>query len=133
MGDNFRQKARFFAGGHITETPATLTYASIVSRYLARVALTIGAINGIDIFSCNIQNAYLTDEFRENIWTCGGPEFVSEAGTIMIVRMTLYGLKFSGAAFRAHLEETLNGIWYLSTKSEPDIWYRLAVKPNGFE
>ena len=58
--------------------------------------------------------------------------FGSEAGTIVIVRKALYGLKSSGTAFRAHLGETLNDIGFLSTKAYPDIWYRLAVKPNTF-
>ena len=32
MGENFRRKARFVAGGHTTETLSTLTYSSVVSR-----------------------------------------------------------------------------------------------------
>ena len=61
MGDNFRRKARFVAVGHMTDTPATLTYASVVSRLLVSIALTTADLNGIKIFSCDIQNAYLTD------------------------------------------------------------------------
>ena len=37
-----RRKARYVAGGHTTETPAALTYASVVSRDSVRIALTIG-------------------------------------------------------------------------------------------
>ena len=44
----------------MTETPAALTYASLVSRESVRIALTIVALNGIDILSCDIQNDYLT-------------------------------------------------------------------------
>ena len=33
MGENFLRKARFVAGGRITETLTTLTYASVVLRY----------------------------------------------------------------------------------------------------
>ena len=51
----------------------------------------------------------------------------------MIVKMVLYGLKSSGASFCTHLAETLNGIGFLSTKVDPEIWYQLATKPNGFE
>ena len=105
----------------MTDTPTTLTYASIVSRDSFRIALTIAALNGPDILSCDIQNAYLTAECRERIWTCASPEFGSEAGTIMIFRMALCGLKSSGAAFCAHLSETLKDIGFLSTKAEPDM------------
>ena len=75
----------------------------------------------------------MNTECRDNIWTRAGSEFGSEAGTIIIFRMALYGLKSSGAAFRAHLANTLNDIGFLSTKVDPDVWYRPAVKPNGFE
>ena len=52
---------------------------------------------------------------------------------IMIAKMALYGLKSSGAAFCAHLTETLNEIGFLYTNADPDVWYRPAVKPRGFE
>ena len=121
------------ASGHMTETPATMTYASIVSRYLVSISLIVAALNGLYILSYDIQNAYLTADCREKICTCAGPEFGSESGMIIIVvRKSLYGLKSSGAAFCAHLEETLHEIVFLSNKVYPDVWYRHAVKPNGF-
>ena len=51
----------------------------------------------------------------------------------MIVRMALDGLNSSSAAFRAHLSKTLNDIGLISTKTEPDVWYRPEVTPEGFE
>ena len=39
----FRRKARFVAGGHSKETPAALTYASVVSQDLEYIALTLAA------------------------------------------------------------------------------------------
>ena len=40
MGENFRRKARFVAGGHTTEVPESLiTYSSVVSRDSVRIAL----------------------------------------------------------------------------------------------
>jgi hypothetical protein len=55
MGKNFRRKARFVADGHKTKTPAAMTYSSVVSRDLVRIALTIAALNDLDIMACNIQ------------------------------------------------------------------------------
>ena len=49
---------------------------------------------------------------QREIWTIAGPEFGSEEGTMMIVKMALYGLKSSGAAFRAKLEGVLKDIQY---------------------
>ena len=83
--------------------------------------------------ACNIQNAYLTADCREKIWTRAGPEFGSESGMIMLIRKALYGLKSSGAAFRAHLAETLYDIGFVPTQADPDVWHRPAVKEDGFE
>lgn len=58
MGENFRRKARIVAGGHTIETPATLTYLLVVSRHSVHVALTIAALNGLEVLACDIQNAY---------------------------------------------------------------------------
>ena len=67
------RKAQYVSGGHTTETTAALTYASVVSRDLVRIALKLAALNGIDILACDIQNAYLTAQCREKIWTVAGP------------------------------------------------------------
>jgi hypothetical protein len=101
MGENFWRKARLVAAGHTSNAPSTLTYASAVSRDSVRIALTIAALNDLKIMACDIQNAYLTADCREKIWTRAGPEFGSEVGTIFIIKKAVYGLKTAGAAFRA--------------------------------
>ena len=133
MGENFRHKARFVTGGHTTETPMSLTYSSVVSRYSVRIILLIAALNGLQIMACDIQNAYLTANCHEKIWTVAGPEFGSEHGQPMIIKKALYGLKSSGMAFRAHLVETLHDIFSKPTKADPDVWICPAVKPDGSE
>ena len=132
LGENFRRKARYVAGGHTTETPASLTYSSVVSRDSVRIAFLLAALNGLDIKVCDIQNAYLTADCRENIYTIAGPEFGSERGKIMIVKKALYDLKSSGAAFRALLAERLYKIGFEPSKVDPDVWMRPGVKPDGF-
>ena len=134
MGENFRRKARFVAGGHTTEVPeSVITYSSVVSRDSVRIALTIAGLNGLKVMACDIQNAYLTADCREKIWTIAGPEFGSEAGTVFIVKKALYGLKSAGAAFRSLLADTLMDTGYKPTKADPDVWIRPATKSNGFE
>jgi hypothetical protein len=39
--EDFRQKAQLIAGGHKTKAPATITYASVVSRKTVCLTLTI--------------------------------------------------------------------------------------------
>ena len=133
IGENFRRKARLVAGGHTTDAPATLTYSSVVSRDSVRIALTITALNGLEVMACDIKNAYLTADCHEKIWTRAGPEFGSESGMIMLIRNALYGLKSLGAAFHAYLAETLYDIGFVPTCTDPDIWHRPAVKEDGFE
>ena len=100
LGENFIRRARLVGGGHRTTAPTSITYSSVVSRDLVRISLTVAALNGLDILACNIQNAYLRAKCKEKIWTIAGPEFGSEEGAMMIVKMALYGLNCSGAAFR---------------------------------
>jgi hypothetical protein len=133
MGENFRRKARLVANGNTTEPPAALTYSSVVSRDSVRIALLVASLNELQLLACDIQNAYLTADCRERIYIIAGPEFGSEEGSIMIVKKALYGLKSSGAAFRAHLAETLYDLNYKPTKADPDVWIRPAMKADGFK
>ena len=57
----------------MTVTPAALTYASVVSRDSVIIALTIAALNGLEVMACDIQNVYLTAKCRKKIWTIAGP------------------------------------------------------------
>ena len=51
MNENFRRKARMVAGGHMTETPTSITYSSVVSCDSVRILLTIAALNGLDVLA----------------------------------------------------------------------------------
>ena len=77
MGEDFRRKARFVAGGHTTETTTSLTYSSVISQDSVRIILLAKALNGLQVMACDIQNAYLTANCREKICTYAGPEFVN--------------------------------------------------------
>jgi hypothetical protein len=57
--EDFRRKAIFVAGGHTTDTPHAMTYASIVSRDSVRIALILAALNHLDVKMADIENAYL--------------------------------------------------------------------------
>jgi hypothetical protein len=125
------RKARFVAGGHTTETPESVTYSSVVSRESVRLAFLIAALNDLDVLCCDIGNAYLNADCREKIWTVAGREFGSDEGRVMIIRKALYGLKSSGAAWRAHMANTLRELGFKSTLADPDVWIRPQTRPNG--
>jgi hypothetical protein len=105
--EDFRRKARFMAGGHMTETPASNTYASVVSRESVCIAVTLAALNDLEVKSADIENAYLTAPVTEKIWCVLGPEFGADAGKRAIIVRSLYGLKSSGTSFRNHLADCM--------------------------
>jgi len=131
---DFTRKARFVAGGHMTDPPSTLTYSSVVSRDSVRIAFLLAALNGVSILATDVGNAYLNAEPREKVYTTAGPEFGGElqGKSVLIVR-ALYGLKSSGAAWRAHLANTLHQLGYNSCLAYPDVWFRPAKKQDGFK
>jgi hypothetical protein len=103
---DFKRKARFVAGGHMTTAPSSMTYSSVVSRDSIRLAFLIVALNDLDIMSYDLENAYLNaPACREKIWfEGGGIECGEDYGKVCIVVCSLKGLKSaSGAAFRSSL------------------------------
>ena len=135
MDGNFTRKARFVAGGHTTDPPASINYSSVVSRDSAWIVLMLEALDDIDVFAANIGNYYLNDTCCEKIWTKYGPEFVSQQGCIMLIIRELYGLNYSGASWRAMLEETLgkDGICYTPTDKVKDVYIKKEVLPDRKE
>ena len=75
----------------------------------------------------------MTAKCREKKWTRAGPEFGSDQGKIIIMVRELYGLRSSGAKFRALPAKALNDLNYVPSKADPDVNMRLAVKSNGFK
>jgi hypothetical protein len=101
--EDFRRKSRCVAGGHITDTTHEMTYASVVSRETVRIALTLAALNELDVKMADIENAYLTAPITEKVWTLLGPEFGGDAVKRALIVRALCGLKSAGAAFRHNL------------------------------
>lgn len=131
---DFTRKARFVAGGHKTDPPSSMTYSSVVSRDSVRIAFLLSALNDLDILSADIGNAYINADVREKVYFIAGDEFgTSRKGQSVIITKALYGLKTSGAAWRAHFAEMLNSLGYTSSLADPDVWYRPEAKPDGFE
>jgi hypothetical protein len=52
-------KARWVLDGHLTSIPDNIsTYAGVVSQESVRIILTYAALNGLDVWSGDIRNAY---------------------------------------------------------------------------
>lgn len=129
---DLRRKARYVAGGHLTNTPSSMTYSSVVSRESIRIGFLVAALNGLDVWAADIMNAYLNAPTKEKVWFQAGTEWGENAGKPVLVVRALYGLKSSGQAWRSHLADTLkNTLGFTSSLADPDVWYKASTKPDG--
>jgi hypothetical protein len=131
--EDFRRKSRYVAGGHTVASPASLTYASVVSRESVRIALTLAALNDLEVKTSDIQNAYLSAPVSESVWLKCGPEFGTNAGKRAIIVRALYGLKSAGSSFRNHLADCMRTLGYKSCLADADLWYKPETRPDGFK
>jgi Reverse transcriptase (RNA-dependent DNA polymerase) len=90
------------------------------------------ALNGVDIMSCDLENAYLNAPCKEKIWFEGGTKCGEDKGRVLVVVRALYGLWSAGASWRTALAEVLADLEFKPTRANPDVWIQAAVKPDGF-
>jgi Reverse transcriptase (RNA-dependent DNA polymerase) len=125
------RKARFVAGGHMTDPPSESVYSSVVMRDSIRIALFHAALNDLRVLIGGVQGAYLYADTKELIWTTCGPEFGSDQGRPAKIVKALYGLKSSGARWREKMASTLRDLGFFSCKADPDVWMRENTKLSG--
>jgi hypothetical protein len=53
------RKARFIAGGHMTNPPKSITYSIAISDDSVRIAFLLAALNDVDVLATDFGNAYL--------------------------------------------------------------------------
>ncbi len=88
--EDFQWKVRMVAGGLMTSAPTIMTYASMVSHQTIHIALTIAALNDLEVKVANILHAYISAPIKGKVWCALGTEFVSNAGNSFIIINTLY-------------------------------------------
>jgi hypothetical protein len=128
--EDFRHNTRFVAGGHTTDTPHAMTYASVVSRESVINALALAALNDVDVKMADIGNAYLTAPITEKVCTVLGPEFGDDAGKRGLILRALYGLKSAGVAFRNHLAECMHHLGWHPCRADRDLWMKAETRPD---
>jgi hypothetical protein len=95
-----------------------------------RIALTLAALNDLDVKMADIENAYLTAPVTEKVWTVLGPEFGDDAEKRALIVRALYGLKSSGAACRNHLDECMNHLGWHPCRADMDLWMKAETHPD---
>jgi hypothetical protein len=98
----------------------------VVSRDSVRLAFLIAGLNDLDVLAGDVTNAYLNASCSEKIWFDGGFENGEDKGKVLIVTLALYGLKSSGAAWRADLAASLRDMKFISSQADPDVSIRIA-------
>ena len=92
---NGRYKARYIAGGHLTDPPLDSVYSGVVSLRSLRLMIFPAELNSLQLYTADVGNAYLEAKTREKVCVYGGPDLGLERHQLVIVR-ALYGLKSSG-------------------------------------
>ena len=105
---NFTRKARWVKDDHKTPDPTGSNFAGVVFRESVRIAFTYAALNDLDVYCADIQNAYLTAApTSEKHYIICGNEFGEEhEGKVAIITRALYGGKKAGRDYwmDAHTE-----------------------------
>jgi hypothetical protein len=98
-----------------------------------RIALTIAALNDLDIRLGDIKNAYLNSPCDEKIWTVLCPEFCPEEqeGKRAIIVRSLYGLKSTRVSYRYHLATCIEHLSFTSCKADPNVWLQENTDHTG--
>ena len=115
----------------MTETPKCMTYSRVVGQETVRIALTIAALNDLQVKAGDIMNAYVTASCSEKIWTVLGKEFGTYQGKKAIILRAIYGLNSSGAAFHAHLSDCMRSMGYTSCRGDNELWIKPEIDPDG--
>ena len=96
------------------------TYASVVSRESVRIALTLAALNGLEIVSADCEAAYLNAPCVERLYTKCGPEFGEFHGRWAIIVRALYGASSSAASWRDTISKVIEGLGYKACRADPE-------------
>jgi hypothetical protein len=125
--EDFCRKASLVAGSHMTNAPATITFASVVSRETVCITLIFAGLNELQVKVKDIKNAYITAPCTEKIWTVLKANFGSDAGKTAIMIRALYSSKSAGVSFCNHLADCMNHLGFTPCLADPDLWLMACV------
>ena len=70
---DFTRKTRLAEEWCSTKNPVTSTYSGVFSRESVRIAFTYAALNGLDVWAADVQNAFLlapcSEKILHSLWT----------------------------------------------------------------
>ena len=64
-------KARYVAGGHLTDPPLDSIYSGVVSLRSLQLVIFLAELNSLQLYAADVGNAYLEAKTKENVSTAG--------------------------------------------------------------
>ena len=117
-------KARYVAGGCITDAPVERVYSGVISLQAFKTIIFLGKLNCMEPWSTNIRNAYMNVKcskldtvVRREVFKRVGLE-----GHSLLVYKALYGLKSSETRFIEHLGAYPQKFGFEESKIVNDLW-----------
>ena len=119
-----RHKARLVAGGHLTDVPLESVYSGVVSLQSLRLVIFLAELNGLQLYSADIGNAYLEAKTKEKVYIVADTGFGPLAGHTLVIHKALYGLRTSGLRWHERFADTLRDMGFTQSRADPDVWMR---------
>ena len=124
---------RWVKNRHKTADPEGFNYADVVSRESVWIAFTYAALSDLDIWACDIQNAYIqapTSTSEKHYIICG-PEFGDHVGKQALIRRALYGGKCTGCDYWVYLRSCMQFLGLTTCKADGGVWMREVKRSDG--
>ena len=104
--------------------PLDSVYSGVVSLRSLRIVLFLAELNGLDIFSADVGNAYLEAHTKEKVYIAAGEGFGNLTGHTLLISKALYGLRSSGLRWHARFADTLRDMGFFISRADNDVWMR---------
>ena len=128
-----RHRARFVAGGHLTEIPLESCYSGVISMEDVRTIVFLAELNQLELWGADISSAYLLVDTKPKVFIVTGPEFGDKEGHILFIVKAQYGLRTNGVPCHEQLFfDVLKDIGF-TLSLVPDVYMKRNTKPDGTE
>ena len=101
----------------MTDIPLDDVYLGVVSLRGLRTIIFISELNGLEVMTTDIGNAYLESITEEKVCVRAGPEFGIHNGNMLVINKEFYGLCTSGLRWHERLSDCLHEMNFLPSKS----------------
>ena len=115
----FPQKARFFTGGHTTESQNSINHSSLLYYDSICIGFLLASLHVIDITDIDMDNDHLNAPCAEKIWFVCGNEYREDKCRVLLIIHALYGLRYADVLWRSVLAAAFQEIGLDPTLANP--------------